>query len=264
MLRKALSGNKIGPKSVRWRQHSPTRIESFTDSVFAFAVTLIVVSLEVPATFKELLFSMKGFVGFAICFLLMMLIWFDQYMFFRKYGLQDVKTIFLNSCLLFVVLLYVYPLKFIFAFLTQGNTITYADGSTINKFSAVSELNQLMLVYGIGFFIIYGIFFLMNRHALSKADELQLNTLEQFNTRTSVFGNIGMMCIGFLSIVFACIGLVVDGYWAMYSGLCYSLIGPVLTILYNRRLRIIKNLFSDEEINEVANGVIDLKKSIEA
>jgi len=35
----------------RWRGTHVSRIEGFTDAVFAFAVTLLVVALEVPHTF---------------------------------------------------------------------------------------------------------------------------------------------------------------------------------------------------------------------
>ncbi|MBL0340243.1 MAG: DUF1211 domain-containing protein [Bacteroidetes bacterium] len=235
MIRKALITSKMGPKSIRWRQHSSTRIESFTDSVFAFAVTLIVVSLQVPETFKELMLSMRGFIGFAICFLIMMLVWFDQYIFFRKYGLQDVKTIFLNSFLLFVVLIYVYPLKFIFSFLTQGNENIHMDGHVTFKFSENYEVNQLMILYGIGFFVIYGIFLLLHYHALCKKEELQLNKLEVFNTWTAMFGNLTMMSIGFLSVLFAWMGMFLEGIWSILSGLSYSLIGIFLHLIYKWR-----------------------------
>jgi hypothetical protein len=43
--------------SFRWRGGEISRIEGFSDAVFAFAVTLLVVSLEVPETFSELLTS---------------------------------------------------------------------------------------------------------------------------------------------------------------------------------------------------------------
>src|SRR6187431_2388749 len=100
MLRNTLTKHHNGPRDIRWRLHEPARIEALSDAVFAFAVTLIVVSLEVPLTFHELLVSMKGFFGFSICFAMLMLIWYEQYLFFRRYGIQDVKTVFYNCALL--------------------------------------------------------------------------------------------------------------------------------------------------------------------
>jgi len=40
-------------RNFRWRGGEITRLEGFTDAVFAFAVTLLVVSLEVPHTFEN-------------------------------------------------------------------------------------------------------------------------------------------------------------------------------------------------------------------
>jgi len=100
-------------KEFRLRGHEVKRIEAFSDAVFAFAVTLLIVSLEVPRSFEELMISMRGFFAFSICFLFLMLIWYEQNVFFRRYGLHDVITITLNAILIFLVLFYVYPLKFL-------------------------------------------------------------------------------------------------------------------------------------------------------
>ena len=89
-------------------------MEGFADAVFAFALTLPVVSLEVPNTFDELLATMRGFFAFAISFLLLYQVWYDHYKFFRRYGLNDDFTMHLSTLLLFVVLFYIYPLKFLF------------------------------------------------------------------------------------------------------------------------------------------------------
>ena len=81
-----------------------TRLEALSDATFAIAITLLVVSLEVPSTFEELASSMRGFGAFAICFSYLVWIWFQHTRFFRRYHLQDAFTVALNSLLLFVVL----------------------------------------------------------------------------------------------------------------------------------------------------------------
>src|ERR1700761_2332240 len=86
-----------------WRGAEITRLEAFSDAVFAFSVTLLVVSLEVPKTFRELMEAMRGFVAFGICFALLANVWYDHVRFFRRYGLQTPRVVFLNCVLLFFV-----------------------------------------------------------------------------------------------------------------------------------------------------------------
>src|SRR3954471_9348900 len=107
--------NHLPPeKGFEWRAGEITRLEGFSDAVFAFAVTLLVVSLEVPHSFHELMRVMQGFLGFGVCFSMLASIWYEHHIYFRRYGFQNVTVHTLNLALLFVVLLYVYPLKFLF------------------------------------------------------------------------------------------------------------------------------------------------------
>ena len=110
MIREKLIDKRIGDnKKFRWRSHEVSRTEGLSDAVFGFAITLLVVSLEVPRTYGDLMQTMRGFGAFAISFTLLFIVWYNQYKFFRRYGLQDNTTMLLNGVLLFVVIFYVYP-----------------------------------------------------------------------------------------------------------------------------------------------------------
>src|SRR3712207_2456496 len=97
MLRERLVRRRAGEEGgFSWRGEDVSRLEGFSDAVFAFAVTLLVVSLEVPQTFDELLVAMRGFFAFAVCFALLFSVWRDHYKFFRRYGLRDAFTVYMN------------------------------------------------------------------------------------------------------------------------------------------------------------------------
>src|SRR5213595_2169307 len=120
MMRRPRSTESPDLVGFRLRGQEVTRLESFSDAVFAFALTLLVVSLDVPKTFDDLLVTMRGFPAFALCFLFLTLIWNSHDKFCRRYGLNDGTTRFLTCVMLFLVLFYVYPLKFLFNFSITG------------------------------------------------------------------------------------------------------------------------------------------------
>ena len=176
-----------------------SRIDGFSDVVFGFALTLLVVSLEVPHNFDELLKAIHGFVPFAICFWLLMMVWYAHYCFFRRYGLHDLRTILLNACLLFVVLFYVYPLKFLFTILVSELTGTNAPTTFANQ----SQVTELMVLYGLGSAAVYGLLSLMYWNAWRQREHLQLNGIEELITRATLIDHAGVACIGLLSCLVA-------------------------------------------------------------
>ncbi len=76
-----------------YRGEEQTRIETFSDAVFALAVTLLILSSTVPETFTEFYASLIDVVPFGICMVLLTLIWYQHYIFFIRYGLKDVRIV---------------------------------------------------------------------------------------------------------------------------------------------------------------------------
>jgi hypothetical protein len=230
MIREKLMAKNPGkPTDFRLRSHEISRIEGLSDAVFGFAVTLLVVSLEVPRTFDELSRAMRGFGAFAISFALLVFIWVNQNKFFRRYGLQDNITILLNAILLFVVLFYVYPLKFLFAYLvnifTGGHGEVRLPNGNIALMVEPANFPTLMIIFGIGYVAIFGVFVLLYWHAWRKQAELELNEIEIFDTRDTIQECALNCMIGLLSIGVAAFG----GRYRIWAGPVYMLIPLIMT-----------------------------------
>jgi len=155
----------------RLRGTHMSRIDGFSDVVFGFALTLLVVSLEVPRTYDQFHAALLGFFPFAICFLFLILIWMSHFHFFRRYGLHDTPTLWINAALLFSVLFYVYPVKFMFA---------VASGIQVDPhiFSNLYQPREMMEVYSLGFAAIYICLTALYWNAWRQRAHLRLSPLE--------------------------------------------------------------------------------------
>ena len=223
-------------KYFHWRGGEITRLEAFCDVVFGFAITLLVVSLEVPHSFDDLVRAMRGFLPFAACFAQFILIWHTHYRFSRRYGMEDSYTVFLNVILLFLVLFYVYPLKFLFTRLLGGLVGLETVDAMPHENAAA-----LMQIYGLGFAAVFGLFALMYLHAYAVRQKLQLNGVEALETRISIQENAVMALFGLTSFFVA----FKSSKWA---GLLYMAIGFFFWIhgaFMRKRLRLLATDLKD-------------------
>ena len=199
----------------RLRGREVSRVEAFSDVVFGFALTLIVVSLEVPTSYDELINNMRGLPAFAICFAILTWVWHVHHTFFRRYALTDEITVALNTALLFIVLFYIYPMKYLFSNLTRQNREQLGGPN-------------LMIIYSLGFVGIFTLYLLMYWHAWRKRDELELNQVERHDTITNMWMYGSYIVIGLISCGMAALN---SRSMVAWSGLIYFLIGPVSGII---------------------------------
>ena len=212
------------------RTHEISRLEAFSDAVFAFALTLLVVSLEVPKSYAQLMNLMSGFPAFACCFGVLLWIWYEHNLFFRRYGLQDPYTVVLNGALLFVVMFYVYPLKFM---LDSGFAHFAPGGGRGVAPMTMGQLAHASTIYGLGFVALFVMFGLLYLHAYRKRHELGLDPLEVFNVRAFAGQQIVSAAVGVIVVLIAVAG---PRRYAFISPMAFFLMWPAHT-LYEMRIK---------------------------
>ena len=204
------------------RRHEITRLEAFSDAVFAFALTLLVVSLEAPRTYHELMALARGFLPFACSFALLIWIWYEHSAFFSRYDLHDPLTVTLNAALLFVVLFYVYPLKY------MTNVMFHAllPELHLEPPAGATELARLFVLYGTGYVSVFAILSGLYYRAWRKRAALALTPLETFDARLYAGRHALSAMVGLLSIAWA---LAAPGRLVPFAGFVYFLMAPVQT-----------------------------------
>ena len=196
-----------------------SRLEGFSDAVFGFALTLLVVSLEVPDTIEGLKQILRGFIPFAATFALMCWIWFEHYAFFRKFDAEDPMSILLNCVLLFLVLFFVYPLKFVFALVIPA---IMRIGPQIHMSAQDGRL--MMWVYSAGFVAMMLVFALLYWNQYRNRAAFALSAEQAFAARTGARTHLLSVAVGLVSIVLA---LTVPIQWIWTAGMIYGLQGPL-------------------------------------
>lgn len=202
----------------RWRGAGVSRIEGLADSVFAFTITLLVVALEVPRDYRALLAIFEGFPAFVATFAILLWFWNMHYTFFRRYGLEDAWTRFLNAAILLFVVFLAYPLKFIFnsAFSAMLGLGDYPTG-----IRSLSDLSTLYIIYGGGLAVVSFGYLLLFTHAYRQRAALRLSEAETILTRGSICRILVNISICLLSIVLATLER-----FTWQPGVIYALLGP--------------------------------------
>ena len=219
-----------------------TRLETFIDAAFAFAVTLLVVGGgdNIPQNYDEFLLAMQQVPAFALCFANIAFFWYAHYAWSRRYGLEDAKSTFLSMILIFIVLVYVYPLKAIYS-----GAFLWLPGVTTESafiYASAEDFRAVLVIFGLGYSALSFIIMLLNWHALNVADEIELSPAEQFDTFTTVSFWLASTLIPLGSVVMA---IYVSNSWLFAAGVFYGVFGIVMPAIKIHRRRARRALLAE-------------------
>ncbi len=225
---------KTGSDGFLIRGAEMTRLETFVDAAFAFTVTLLVVGGgdNTPGSLEELVDALKGVPAFLVCFVNLLFFWYAHYRWSRRYGLEDLPSTLISVSLVFVVLIYVYPLKAMYE-----SALNYFSGGFVPtdiEIEGPDDLRFLFVVFGAGFASMSMVIALLDFYAYRVSDRLQLSARERFDTFTAVLAWLISVAIALLSITIA---LLAQGMTITFAGFVYAAFGIAMPALHAIRER---------------------------
>ena len=207
MLREHLFNKTlITDPDFRWRGGEVSRLEAFSDGIFAITITLLIVATAGVERFYDVWLLVRDLPAFFFSFVLIMYVWFEHHQFFRRYGLSDGLTLLTNSLLMFLVMILAYPLKLLTTFLwhlilgepTLPLFKIPADATV--DISLFQQRIYMMYFYGAAIIGVFGCILLLHLNAWRQRQALELDALERFITLQSISHQVITVLIAALSL----------------------------------------------------------------
>jgi hypothetical protein len=130
--------------------------------------------------------------------------------------------VFLNGVLLFVVLFYVYPLKFMFDSMFDQILPAWQPPAQRVVPMTLGQLANAATIYALGFVCMFSLFALLYRHAYARRDAIGLTPLEVFDVK--MFGGHHLVSVG-VGMVALLVAWLLPAV-AFVSPMCFGLMGP--------------------------------------
>ena len=96
----------------RLRGIAMTRLETFIDAAFAFAITMLVIATQqIPDDIETLLTAFKNVPAFVASIIVLGIFWRGHWLWSRRYGREDGVSIFISWAMIVTMLIYIYRSK---------------------------------------------------------------------------------------------------------------------------------------------------------
>ena len=236
-------------KYFRLRGKETTRVDTFIDAAFAFATTMLVISIgNIPKNINELLLAFKGIPSFLASFISVVFIWLGHRKWSRRYGIENLVTILISFTLVFVLMVYVYPLRLVFSAFFAWISGGYFPSEFV--ISSGSELPKLFIFYGLGFAAIAFSLGLLFYYAYKLRDSIKLTNLEVIITKYEVSSWLALGITALISTLFA---IVMPLNIGVYAGFVYTILPFLMTgisVYYERKIKTEIGQNKNEESND--------------
>ena len=213
-------------KGFRLRGIEMTRLETFIDAAFAFAVTMLVIATgQVPDDIHALLVAFRNVPAFVASIAVLSIFWRGHWLWSRRFGLEDGVSILISWMMLVTILIYVYPLKLLF-----GGMFYYVTAHAVGQAIAANTEGQaraLFAIYGLGFSAIAVEILLLNLRAWRLREPLRLNDHEKAMTRAEISGWSVPVAVGLASLLLA---LTLPMEYLQWSGWVYMSMGLLVPL----------------------------------
>jgi uncharacterized membrane protein len=185
----------------RLRGMGMTRLETFIDAAFAFAITMLVIAAQqIPDDIASLLAAFRHVPTFVCSVLMIGIFWRGHWLWSRRYGLEDGPSILLSWSMLVTVLIFIYPLKAVFGamwnFLSNGQV-----GRPLSLHTTEGQARMIFAVYAVGLIAISAEILLLYLRAWQLREPLRLNQRERLVTRGEMAGWSIPVTVGLVSLV---------------------------------------------------------------
>lgn len=226
MIREHVAQARDHDPQFAWRTTEVLRLENLSDIVFALALGILVSAGSTIQTFSDLTGYLISIIPIAAGFAMLVSIWNDHFIFFRRYALADGRIIVLNTALLLLILYIAYPLRFVFDSLFG---FILMQAGQMDRIAAMEvgyrESGIILAFFAAGFGAIYVTIALMYVRALSLADELGLTAREKVLTRRTLY-------VHFARVAAAMIVVALSGFTPLngFAGFALGLIWPFAAI----------------------------------
>lgn len=170
-------------RGMRMRGLSMTRLETFADAAFAFAVTLLVISVDdLPETFEELEIAIKSIPVFLFSAAQVFAVWIAHRNWSRVYGLDNGVAVLLTLLLVVGLLVMVFPLRIVYAFGVADLSDDWIPPPfVLDPVTWAEQLTLVFVTYGISWAWLAGIIVAMFAYVLFRSRGLALNAAERRN-----------------------------------------------------------------------------------